>query len=262
MERSLFKLLEGAKLISEKIVMITGAASGIGKACARMFSQQGALLALVDLDYEALQKTCKAIEDRGGKALAIKADVTREIDLDHVFQMTHDTYHGLNILINNVGGGRSTAFFEIGMDEWNQVIDLNLTSVFSISQRASLIFRKQGDGVIVNISSQAGRSVSPTAGCHYTSSKAAVLGLTRHMATILAPYNIRVNAVCPGITNSERIMKRLEAQGKTEEVTKAIPLGRIGDVYEVASCCLFLASDLSTYVTGATLDVNGGSLMI
>jgi 3-oxoacyl-[acyl-carrier protein] reductase len=148
------------------------------------------------------------------------------------------------------------------MDEWNQVVNLNLTSVFLMSQRASDIFRKQREGVIVNISSQAGRSVSPTAGCHYTSSKAGVLGLTRHMARILAPYNIRVNAVCPGITNSERIMKRLEAQGNTEEVIKAIPLGRIGDVYEVASCCLFLASDLSAYVTGATLDVNGGSLMV
>jgi 3-oxoacyl-[acyl-carrier protein] reductase len=262
MERLLWKCLEGANLISRKIVIITGAASGIGQACARMFSQQGGLLALVDLDYEALQKTCKEIESQGGKALAIKADVTRERDLDRIFQATHDAYHGLNVLINNVGGGRATDFFEIGIDEWKQVIDLNLTSVFLISQRASDIFRKQKEGVIVNVSSQAGRSVSPTAGCHYTSSKAAVLGLTRHMARILAPYNIRVNAVCPGITNSERIMKRLEAQGKMEEVARAIPLGRIGDVYEVAGCCLFLASDLSAYVTGATLDVNGGSLMI
>jgi NAD(P)-dependent dehydrogenase (short-subunit alcohol dehydrogenase family) len=121
---------------------------------------------------------------------------------------------------------------------------------------------KNGAGSIVNISSQAGRSFSPTAGCHYTASKAGLLGLTRHMAKELACYNIRVNSVCPGVTGSERLLKRIESTGMKKQIESNIPLGRIGNVFEIANCCLFLASDLSSYMTGATLDVNGGMLMI
>lgn len=262
MKQLLWKALEGAKLVNGKIVMITGAAAGIGRACAQMFAHQGGRLVLLDINYEGIQEVCKEIEIKGGQAIAIQADVTKEKDLDYAFQVSKDTYGGLDILINNAGGGISTDFFEIDLEEWHRVIDWNLTSVFLISQRAAYMFKKQMGGVIVNISSQAGRFVSPTAGCHYTSSKAGVLGLTRHMAKVLAPYNIRVNAVCPGTTNTERIMQRLETQGRFEEIIKSIPLGRLGDVDEVASCCLFLASELAGYVTGAVLDENGGSVMI
>lgn len=254
--------LKGAKLIEGKVVLITGAAQGIGRACARMFSNQGGLLSLVDLNGQALKVVCRRIELQGNQVVGIEADVTVDKDLDRVFQVAQERYGRLDILINNAGGGLPTDFFEIDTDEWNKVVMLNLTSVFLVSQRAARIFRKQGHGVIVNLSSQAGRSVSPTAGCHYTASKAGLLGLSRHMARVLAPFNIRVNAVCPGITNTERIAKRLEEKGATKEVKKTIPLGRIGDVDEIAACCLFLASDLSQYITGATLDVNGGSLMI
>jgi len=262
MKDILWKTLKGAKLVSDKVVIITGAACGIGRACAQMFAYQGALLALVDLDYEALQTTCKDVENEGGQALPIRADVTEEKDLEQIFKITDARYGRLDVLINNAGGGLSTGLFDIGLNEWRRVLDLNLTSVFLMSKYAADIFRKGGGGVIVNISSLAGRSVSPTAGCHYTSAKTAVLGLTRHMARTLAPFKIRVNAVCPGVTNSERIIARLTAENSLGEVASAIPLGRIGDVYEIASCCVFLASELSAYMTGATLDVNGGSLMV
>jgi NAD(P)-dependent dehydrogenase (short-subunit alcohol dehydrogenase family) len=131
-----------------------------------------------------------------------------------------------------------------------------------VSQRASEIFKNSNGGVILNISSLAGRSSSPTAGSHYTSSKAGILGLTRHMAKELAPYNIRVNAICPGIINTKRISRRIELREMKDEISSSIPLGRIGEVDEVAGCCLFLVSGLSNYVTGATLDANGGSLMM
>jgi 3-oxoacyl-[acyl-carrier protein] reductase len=258
----IWKTLEGAKLIHGKSVIITGAAAGIGRACARMFGHQGGRLALVDVDYEGVEKVCHEIEGQGGQAVAIRADVTKAKELEDIFQGTQNAYRGLDILINNAGGGVSTDFFEIDAEEWDRVVRLNLTSVFLMSQRAARVFRNQGSGVIVNVSSLAGRSMSPTAGCHYTSSKAGILGFTRHLARLLAPYSIRVNAVCPGVTNSERLAQRLEAQGRTEELNATIPLGRIADVDEVASACLFLASDLSTYITGASLDVNGGSLMI
>jgi NAD(P)-dependent dehydrogenase (short-subunit alcohol dehydrogenase family) len=147
-------------------------------------------------------------------------------------------------------------------DEWNRVMELNLKSIFIASQRAATLFRKRRSGCIINMSSLAGRSVSVTAGAHYTAAKAGILGLTRHMARTLAPYNVRVNAVCPGVVNSERLVKRMAEKGTTDKVARSVPLGRIGDVWEVASVCLFLASDLASYITGASIDVNGGAAML
>jgi NAD(P)-dependent dehydrogenase (short-subunit alcohol dehydrogenase family) len=262
MKPSIWQALEGAKLVKGKVVLITGAAAGIGKACALLFAHQGAKLALVDLQEGGLKQVCEEIKNTGGWAIPILADVTRHQDLDRIFDKIGEAYGGLDILVNNAGGGLATDFFAINPEEWNRILGLNLTAVFLLSQKATGIFQKRGGGVIVNLSSQAGRSVSPTAGVHYTASKAGVLGLTRHMARILAKDNIRVNAVCPGITNSERLMKRMREKGTEEGLKKMVPLGRIGDVDEVASCCLFLASDLAGYVTGAALDVNGGSLMM
>jgi len=262
MKPSIWQALEGAKLVKDKIALITGAAAGIGKACAFLFSGQGARLILVDLQEEEIKKVSREIHARGGEAVPVAADITGATGIDNVFRTVSEAFGGLDILINNAGGGLPTDFFAITAEEWNRTVNLNLTSVFLLSQRAAEIFRERGGGIIVNLSSQAGRSVSPTAGVHYTASKAGVLGLTRHMARALAKNNIRVNAVCPGIANSERLMKRLEEKGTMEEIRKMVPLGRIGDVDEVASCCLFLASELAGYVTGAALDVNGGSLML
>ncbi|NWF54598.1 MAG: SDR family oxidoreductase [Syntrophaceae bacterium] len=262
MKECVWQALEGAKLVDGKAVLITGAAAGIGRACALLFAHQGGRLALVDLQEEGLTQVCEEVRARGGRAIGIPADVTQTPELDRIFRRIEETYDGLDILINNAGGGLPTDFLAISLEEWNRILNLNLTSLFLLSQRAVAIFRRKGCGAIVNLSSQAGRSVSPTAGVHYTASKAGVLGLTRHLARILAKDNIRVNAVCPGITNSERLMKRIQEKGSEEDLKKAVPLGRIGDVDEVAACCLFLASDLAGYVTGVSLDVNGGALMM
>jgi len=262
MKPSIWQALEGAKLVKGKVALITGAAAGIGKACALVFAHQGAKVALVDLQEEGLKQVCEEVRNKGGHAAPILADVTNTQGLACIFEKVKEVYGDLDILINNAGGGLPTDFFAIEPEEWNRILSLNLTAVFLLSQRAAAIFRKRGGGVIVNLSSQAGRSVSPTAGVHYTASKAGVLGLTRHMARILAKDNIRVNAVCPGVTNSERLMKRIQEKGTEEDIKKTVPLGRIGDVDEVAASCLFLASDLAGYTTGAALDVNGGSLMI
>ena len=261
MQPSIWKCLEGASLICGKRAMITGAAAGIGKACSHLFAAQGADLILVDCREQELKALASDIAAATGReVLAIGTDLTREDDIDRLFKKISETNSPFQILVNNAGGGLPTDIFEITADEWNRVISLNLTSVFLLSQKAARHFREQAGGAIVNLSSIAGRSTSPTAGCHYTSAKAGVLGLTRHMARQLAAFNIRVNAVCPGVVNSERLVRRMEERGKS--VDSSIPLGRIGDVDEVAGCCLFLASDLSGYVTGASLDVNGGALML
>jgi NAD(P)-dependent dehydrogenase (short-subunit alcohol dehydrogenase family) len=254
--------LAGAAILQGKIAMVTGAGSGIGEACTQLFVKQGAKVLAVDLDIGKLEKVCSKLPGSKERAIAVQADVTEADDLDRAFERAMHAFGGLDVLVNNAGGGQPTDFFSIDEAEWNQVLKLNLTSVFLASQRAARFFMMREGGSIVNMSSLAGRSASVTAGVHYTAGKAGILGLTRHLARNLAPYNIRVNAVCPGVTNSERIIRRLNEGGMAEQVAQGIPLGRIGDVYEVASVCLFLASDLSSYITGATIDVNGGALMI
>jgi len=262
MQPPAWKCLEGARLFKDRIVLITGAASGIGRACAHMFAGQSAHLILVDLDKTALKVIAEDLESAENRVLTVRADLNQMQTIDRLFNEIQAVYGDLDIVINNAGGGLPTDFFKITLEEWNRILNLNLTSIFAISQQAAAIFRKKSSGCIINISSLAGRSVSVTAGCHYTASKAGVLGLTRHMARALAPFNIRVNAVCPGVVNSPRILNRLEQTGALDKVIGSIPLGRLGDVSEVATCCLFLASDLAGFVTGISLDVNGGALMI
>jgi 3-oxoacyl-[acyl-carrier protein] reductase len=263
MQSSVWTCLKGAKLLRGKRAMITGAAAGIGAACSRLFAAQGSDLILVDSREQELNSIVSEISSSTGRdVLGIGADLTNENDIDTIFKRISESKHPFQILVNNAGGGLATDLFDINSEEWNRVIALNLTSVFLVSQRAALAFKAQGGGAIANLSSLAGRSTSVTAGCHYTSAKAGLLGLTRHMARQLAALNIRVNAVCPGVINSERLVKRMEEKGTQKSIEASIPLARIGDVDEVASCCLFLCSDLAGYVTGASLDVNGGSLMI
>jgi NAD(P)-dependent dehydrogenase (short-subunit alcohol dehydrogenase family) len=254
--------LDGAQILRGKIAMVTGGGAGIGEACVRLFADQGSKVVAVDMDGDRIDRVCGDIRESGGEAIAVRADVTDGADLDRTFQEAATAFGPLDVLVNNAGGGLSTDLFGISEDEWNRVVHLNLTSVFMASQRAAAVFRGRKSGCIINMSSLAGRSVSVTAGAHYTAAKAGILGLTRHLARSLAPYHIRVNAVCPGVVNSERLVRRMAEKGTTEEVACSIPLGRIGDVSEVASVCLFLASDLAGYITGASLDVNGGAAML
>jgi len=262
MREDIWNLLRGARLLKGKTALITGAAAGIGRSCAELFSHQGASLLLVDRDRSGLTAISQIIESGNGVVEAVQADLTNDRDMEKFLSVIDNVAGGIDVLVNCAGGGLSTPFFEVDVEEWRKIIKLNLEAAFVLSQKAGEVFRSKGGGAIVNISSLAGRSVSVTAGCHYTSSKAGLLGLTRHMASELAQYNIRVNAVCPGVINSDRIMRRIEKDDRKREIEDKIPLGRIGDVDEVAGCCLFLASDLSSYITGAILDVNGGLLMI
>jgi gluconate 5-dehydrogenase/3-oxoacyl-[acyl-carrier protein] reductase len=262
MTKQVWNSFTGAKLVNNKVALITGGASGIGKAIVQMFADQGAHTIIVDLDEAAAQKLASEIVADGSKATAVKTDITNEMELEKLFREVISKVGTLDIVINNAGGGLPTRFFDIDLAEWNKIFNINFTAAFLISQHSARIFKEKKEGIIINISSLAGRSTSPTAGCHYTSSKAGILGMTRHMARELAPYGIRVNALCPGVINTERIASRIEKQKTKKKISESIPLGRIGEPYEVAGCCLFLASELSSYVTGATLDVNGGLLMI
>jgi NAD(P)-dependent dehydrogenase (short-subunit alcohol dehydrogenase family) len=254
--------IEGAQILRGKISMITGAGAGIGEACVKMFASQGCKVFAVDKDQDRLMRVCYDAKGCTGELVGFRADVTDGGELDCAFEDASRKFGTLDILVNNAGGGLSTDFLSINDDEWKRIIDLNLKSVFMASQRAARIFMKHEGGAIVNMSSMAGRSVSVTAGVHYTAAKAGIVGFTRHLAKIMAPYNVRVNSVCPGVVNSERLVQRIDEMGKGKEVARSVPLGRIGDVSEVAAVCLFLASDLASYITGACIDVNGGSAML
>jgi 3-oxoacyl-[acyl-carrier protein] reductase len=260
--KNIYEILSGAKMLANKVAVVSGGGSGIGASIARLFSYQGASTVIIDINLPAAKEVANGIEKNGGQATACMTDITKEEDVNKLLLFMKQKFGKLDILINNAGGGLPTKFYDISLDEWDRIINLNLTATFLISQAVSRLMTSFGGGAIVNISSIAGRSTSLTAGCHYTASKAAVLGLTRHMARELAKSNVRVNAVCPGAINTSRIAARIEAQKTREQICSSIPMGRMGEPDEVAGCCLFLASDLSSFVTGAVIDANGGALMM
>ena len=143
MKSSIWQTLEGAKLVKGKVVLITGAAAGIGKACALLFAHQGAKLALVDLQEEGLKQVCEEVETRGAQAVPVLTDVTRHQDLDRIFDKIGEVYGELDVLVNNAGGGLPTDFFAINPEEWNRILALNLTAVFLLSQKAASIFQRR-----------------------------------------------------------------------------------------------------------------------
>ncbi len=249
------------KKLSDKVVLITGGAQGMGKATAMLFAENGVRVALTDIDETKLNETVNDIKAKGGSVIGIQADVTNSSEIEEMLNTVLDSYSTVDILVNNAGILRRTKIIDIPEDEWDLVIDVNLKSVFLCSRAVLPIMIKQKKGKIINMSSSAGRSVSTIGGAHYTASKAGVLGFTRHLAKEVAQYNINVNAVCPGLIDTE--MVRLTcAKEKIEWYEKSFPISRLGEPAEVADLILFLASEESSYITGASIDINGGDLMI
>jgi NAD(P)-dependent dehydrogenase (short-subunit alcohol dehydrogenase family) len=252
---------EMRKILSNKVALITGGAQGMGKATAILFAENGVRVALTDINKMKLNETVNEIKEKGGSVIGIQADVTNSSEIKEMLNIVLDSYSTVDILVNNAGILKRTKIIDIPEDEWDLVIDVNLKSVFLCSRAVLPIMIKQKKGKIINMSSSAGRSVSTIGGAHYTASKAGVLGFTRHLAKEVAQYNINVNAVCPGLIDTE--MVRLTcAKEKIEWYEKSFPISRLGEPAEVADLILFLASDESSYITGASIDINGGDLMI
>ncbi|MGE3798517.1 MAG: SDR family oxidoreductase, partial [Thermomicrobiales bacterium] len=172
-----------------------------------------------------------------------------------------ERFGGLHILVNNAGVLRPTKVIEIPEEEWDWVVDVNLKGTFLVSQAVLPVMRQQEWGRVVNISSSAGRSVSTVGGAHYTAAKAGVLGFSRHLAREEAGHGITVNAVCPGLFDTEMVRHTID-DARTEAYAQSFPIQRLGLPEEVAELVAFLASDRAAYITGASLDINGGDLMI
>ena len=244
-----------------KGAIVTGGTAGIGKAVARGLAAEGGRVAVVGRDAGRVKDVQTGIEAEGGTAIGIPADVTVRADVERMVEEAEARIGPVDVMVSNVGGGKLLSILEIDEPEWERMLRLNLTSAYLCCRAvlARMVPRKRGSIVIV--SSIAGRSTSVFQGAHYTASKAGLLGLSRHLAREMAAHGIRVNAVAPGPTATERILSTVSIE-KQQRTAAEVPLGRLGTPEEQAAAILFLASDAAGDITGATLDVNGGGLMI
>jgi 3-oxoacyl-[acyl-carrier protein] reductase len=245
--------------LREKRVAITGGAGGIAAAAAERFARDGARLALIDLEREGAEKVAR----QAGGASVIVADLTQRAEVERAFATAQESLGGVDVLVTCAGGYRAYADFEsIEEEDWNRVIALNLHSVFLCCKAAIPLMKPRRWGRIVNLGSLAGRSTSAgTSPAHYAAAKAAVAILTQYIAKDVAPYGITANTVAPGTTETERVGQLLTPERRAA-FTKATPVGRLAQPDDIAAVIAFLASDDGGYITGATIDVNGGRLML
>jgi len=249
--------------LNGKIAIVTGAASGIGRASAILFAQEGAKVAVADVDSQGGEATVGSIRDAGGSALFIRTDVSRSADVDALLAATASAFGGVDIVYNNAGIAVFKGVAETTDEEWHRVLGVNLDGVF-FGIRASVPYlRERGGGSIIVTASVHSMATGPGIAA-YAATKGAVLALTRAAALDLAPYNIRVNCILPGAIDTPLHWANLAAVGDPEieaaKVRAAEPVGRQGRPDEIARAAVFLASDDSSFATGAPFIIDGGLL--
>ena len=246
----------------DKVVIVTGAGRGIARRVALDFAAQGCRVAVVDLVAERAKNTTKEIEGAGGTALSLVCDVRSEASVRDMVEQTVRTWGRVDVLVNAAGGytlGKVT--HELSVADWDMVMDSNLKGSFLCAKFVLPHMIKAGGGRIINFASNAARTSSPALGVHYTATKAGVLGLTRHLAKEYAPHQILVNTVAPGPADVERNAEILSPEAR-EQLRREIPLGRFAEPEDISAVVLFLASEGARHITGATIDVNGGYVMV
>ena len=247
-------------LLKDKVAVITGAASvrGIGKAVARTFAAHGARVVILDLDAQSAEA---AAADIGPEHMGLSCDVTSKSDCERAAQQILKKFGQADVLVNNAGITQSLRIMDIQPENYEAVTDVSLRGTLYMSQAFIPHMRERKTGSIVCLSSvSAQRGGGIFGGPHYSAAKAGVLGLAKAMARELGPDNVRVNSVTPGLIQTDITQGKLGPELRAD-ILKGIPLNRLGEVSDVANACLYLASDLSSYVTGITLDVNGGMLI-
>lgn len=246
--------------VKNKIVIVTGAGSGIGKATAIHFAKHGATVVVSDRKSKSANKVVELIVKDGGTALQIEADVTNFEAVENLVAQTVKEFGRLDVIVNNAGiGPNLLRTHEATLQDWNQVIAVNQTGVFYCMKVALGQFLKQGGGNIINIASLAGLKASPN-NISYSASKFAVVGMTKSAAMEYATKNIRVNAVCPGYTESALLDQLIAAKPEMDAVLKSvIPMKRYGKAEEIADAVVWLASENTKFITGQTLTLDGGT---
>jgi NAD(P)-dependent dehydrogenase (short-subunit alcohol dehydrogenase family) len=246
-------------LLKGQVAIITGAASkrGLGLATARLFAEHGARVAILDLDLNAAKEAAASLKGRGH--MAIRCDVTRRAACDRAVERVIQRYKRLDILCNYAGITSPQRVMQVDDATYDRIFDINMRGTLHMTQASVPQMRDQRSGSIVNMSSvSAQRGGGVFGGSHYSAAKGAILGYTKACARELGPDNIRVNAICPSMIDTDITGGMLDDERRAE-IKKTIPMGRIGSADEVAGCALFLASSLSSYVTGSEIDINGGS---
>ena len=244
-----------------RIVIVTGAAKGIGAVTVEAFAREGARVAALDLDGAALDAAVAAVSARGGDVLGVKSDVTSATDVQSAAERVLARWGRIDVLVNNAGGfAAMRALEDTSEAEWDAILRSNLTSAFLVSKAVLPVMKRERAGRIVNLASVVARGGAVRVPAHYAAAKAGVIALTRMLALEVAASGITVNAVAPGTTATDRVLAARTPE-ETARVAAAIPLGRLGRPDEIADAILFLASDAAQFVTGAVLDVNGGQEM-
>lgn len=248
---------ENLQKLTGKVAIVTGASRGIGKATALALASEGAkIIVNYASSSGAAEDVVKEITEAGGSAIALKADVSQEAEVETLFQETMNQLGRVDILVNNAGITRDTLLLRMKAEEWQAVINLNLTGVFLCTKAASKIMLKQRSGRIINITSVAGQMGNPGQ-ANYSAAKAGVIGFTRTVAKELASRGVTVNAVAPGFIETD-----MTHNLKNDEILKFIPLNRFGKPEEVAGMIRFLAADnAAAYITGQVFNVDGGMVM-
>ena len=246
--------------VKNKAVIVTGAGSGIGKATAIHFAKHGAKVVVSDINIENAQKVSDEIVTKGGKAIPIKANVAKFEEVESLVKQTVSEFGRLDVIVNNAGiGPNLLRTHESKLKDWDNVIAVNQTGVFYCMKVALNQFLKQGYGNIVNIASLAGLKASPN-NISYSASKFAVVGMTKSAAMEYATKNIRVNAVCPGYTESALLTQLINAKPEMDAILKSvIPMKRYGKAEEIADAVVWLASENTQFITGQTITLDGGT---
>lgn len=247
--------------LSGKTAVITGAASGIGRATALLFAREGARVVVSDINPSAGDMVVNEIKNDGGEAIFVPTDVTKSKDVARLMDVSEEKYESIDILFNNAGISHICPVTELEEEQWDKVLDTNLKSVFLGCKYVLPKMQKNGGGAIINCASILGHVGFPLTPA-YNASKGGVVMLTKNVAIDYAAYNIRVNAVCPGYVITPLILDQVSNADNAEEITNRVTaqhiMGRLGLPEEIAPAVLFLASDDSRFITGSALMVDGG----
>lgn len=246
--------------LKDKVALITGGGSGIGKETAFLFAEEGAKIVLVDINDGITEKVVEEIKERGHDVIFHRTDISNPAGVESMVKYAEETFGKLDILFNNAGIMVSTddTAEATDLETWDMTMNVNVKGVFLGCKYGIPALRRAGGGVIINTASFVARMGAATPQIAYTASKGAVLSMTRELAMVHAKENIRVNALCPGPIKTDLLMKFLDTDEKKHRRLVHIPMGRFGESKEMAKAALFLASDDSSYITGSEFLVDGG----
>ena len=239
-----------------RVAIVTGGSKGLGRAMALGLAEAGAKLAVVSRTQSLIEETADEIIKKGGEALAVPTDVRSEEDVERMVALVAEKYGRIDILINNAGIGGSRKVVTMTADEWSNMMDTNVKSIFLAVRAVGKVMIRQRSGKVINVSSVLGKGALPRS-MHYGASKAAIIHMTKTLALEWAPFNIHVNGIAPGWFLTEMTKDQQEGENR-EFLVRRIPFGRFGNPEEMVGLAVFLASDASNYITGDTVFIDGG----